>query len=81
MGAGDIRHDILRGRLTALDICSDTSEPQNHQAVGDVEHLLKVVTDQHYSQPLVLEPSHQIEDLALLGYPERGRRLVEQDYL
>src|SRR5579875_2096371 len=68
VGAGDVCHNFLRRHLTALNICGHASEPQNHQAVCDVEHLLEVVTDQQNSQSLLLEPPHEVENLALLRH-------------
>ena len=57
------------------------AEPQDRDAVGDREDVVKVVRDQDDREPLLAEPLDEREHLLGLRDAERSRRLVEDDEL
>ena len=57
------------------------AQVQHGDAVGDGEHVVEIVRDQHHRQTAVPQSGDQIEDLGRLGHPQGGGRLVHDDQL
>src|SRR4051812_579583 len=75
----DRRDDLLLGRLAPLVDADVAPEPEHRDPVGDLEDVVQVVRDDHDREPLLAQPSHELEHLARLRDAERRRRLVEDD--
>ena len=64
------------GRLALAD---DPAAPDDRDPVGDLEHLVQLVADEHDAVALAGEPSQDREDLVGLLGRQHGRGLVEDE--
>ena len=80
----DVAPDHERGEIVLVGLrrirsADDTTAPDDRDPVGDLEHLVQLVTDEDDAVALVGEAPQDGEDLARLLGCEHGRRLVEDE--
>src|SRR4051794_10396154 len=75
--ADDHAHQPLLGVLGRLLLADVPSLPEDHGAIGDLDHVLEVVADDDHARALLARVLHQPQHVAGLPRPEGGGRLVE----
>ncbi len=75
--AGDQRHHVVRVCADRIQVGHDPALAQDHDAVGQPEHLIDVVAGQQDRRALLPQPGDQLLHLGRLHHPERSGGLVQ----
>src|SRR5438105_1128663 len=78
---GHVLDDALTVKRGDLVLHDKASQIDDRDAVGDLEHVIQVVRDDHDREAAVAQAPGQVEHHPGLHDPERGRRLVHDHKL